>query len=157
MSAKLVITEKFDTSSHRYTATLPKNFDEIKRVKPKVPGVKESSFIQGSKSVMETFKVTSLTPFIPKSAKVYQASFGTGEGSEDHFMPGLDFSVEEESAQLFAQVMEYSGREDLFITIYAIYPEYQTEIARSKLGKYSNALGPTTLTKGKYRMVVHPD
>lgn len=102
VSTKLVITEKFDTSSHRYSATLPKNFDEIMRAKPKVPGVKESSFIQGSKSVMEAFKVTSLTPFVPKSSKVYQAQFGTGEGSDDHFMPGLDFSIDQESAQLFA-------------------------------------------------------
>jgi hypothetical protein len=53
--------------------------------------------------------------------------------------------------------MEYSGREDLFITIYAVYPEYREEVARSKLGRYSNAVGPTTLTKGQYKMVVHPD
>ena len=30
-------------------------------------------------------------------------------------------------------------------------------MARSTLGKYANALGPATLTKGKYRLVVHPD
>jgi len=28
---------------------------------------------------------------------------------------------------------------------------------RSTLGKYANALGPATLTKGKYRLVIHPD
>jgi hypothetical protein len=54
-------------------------------------------------------------------------------------------------------VSEYSGREDLFITVYAIYGEYREEVARSKLGKYTNHLGPTTLTKGKYMLVVHPD
>jgi hypothetical protein len=31
------------------------------------------------------------------------------------------------------------------------------QVARSTLGKYSNALGPVTLTKGKYRLAVHPD
>jgi hypothetical protein len=30
-------------------------------------------------------------------------------------------------------------------------------VARSTLGKYANALGPATLTKGKYRLVLHPD
>jgi hypothetical protein len=68
-----VITEKFDTGSIKYKATVPQSFDEVMRAKPKVPGLKESSFIQGSKSVMEAFKVTSLTPFVPKSSKVYQA------------------------------------------------------------------------------------
>lgn len=42
---------------------LPTNFEEISRVKPKIPGLKEASFIQGSRRVMETFKVASLTPF----------------------------------------------------------------------------------------------
>jgi hypothetical protein len=32
-----------------------------------------------------------------------------------------------------------------------------TQVARSTLGKYSNSLGPVTLTKGKYRLAVHPD
>lgn len=33
-------------------------------------------------------------------------------------------------------------------------PEY---VARTGLGKYANTLGPVTLTKGRYRLVVHPD
>ena len=51
--------------------------------------------------------------------------------------------------------MEYSGREDLFVTVYS-YSDNE-EVARSVLGKYANSLGPVTLTKGKYRLVVHPD
>ena len=44
---------------------VPRNFEEVARTKPKVPGVKEGAFILGSRHVMETFKVTSLTPFLP--------------------------------------------------------------------------------------------
>jgi hypothetical protein len=72
-------------------------------------------------------------------------------------MRGLDFKIDQESAQIFAQVSEYSGRDDLFITIYQMFGEYREEVARSKLGKYTNALGPTTLTRGNYMLVVHPD
>lgn len=68
------------------------------RVKPRVPGLKESSFIQGSKAVMEAFKVASLNPFIPKSQKVYQATFAKGPGSDDTFVPSLDFEVKDPSA-----------------------------------------------------------
>jgi len=53
--------------------------------------------------------------------------------------------------------MEYSGREDLFVTVYADGSGSATQVARSTLGRYANALGPATLTKGKYRLVVHPD
>lgn len=106
---------------------------------------------------MEAFKVSSLTPFIPKSQQVYQAQFKTGENTDDSFMKGLDFDVDEQSSQIYALVTEYSGREDLFITIYERGGNEEEEIARSSLGKYANRLGPTTLTKGKYRLVVHPD
>lgn len=45
-SLKLVVTEHFESSKDRYeTEIVPKNFDEVMRVKPKVPGLKESSFI----------------------------------------------------------------------------------------------------------------
>jgi hypothetical protein len=44
---------------------------------------------------MEAFKVSSLTPFIPKSQQVYQATFKTGENTDDSFMKGLDFDVDE--------------------------------------------------------------
>jgi hypothetical protein len=53
--------------------------------------------------------------------------------------------------------MEYSGREDLFVTVYAEGQGDHTQVARSTLGKYANALGPAILTQGKYRLVVHPD
>lgn len=69
---------------------------------------------------METFKVSSLVPFIPKSQKVYQGNFATGARSQDRFVPPLDFEIEEESALIFAQVKEYSGREDLFLTVYSL-------------------------------------
>jgi len=72
-SLKVVITE-FDAKRkgwHSEDEDLPKDIEEVKRLKPKVPGMKESSFIQGSKAVMDTFKVASLEPFIPKSKKIY--------------------------------------------------------------------------------------
>ena len=139
---------------------LPTDFDEIARTKPKVAGLKESAFIQGSRKVMETFKVTSLTPFVPASAKVYQGEYKTGKGTDDAFMHSLPFEVKQQSNVLYAQVFEYSGREDLFLSVYSAEDdeeEGQKQVARSHLGKYSNALGPVTLSKGKYRLVVHPD
>lgn len=76
---KLVISER--GASGRLPSDrqlLPKNFEEVARFKPKVPGVKEGAFIQGSRKVMETFKVTALSPFVPKSLLAYQAEFRTG-------------------------------------------------------------------------------
>ena len=71
----------------------------------------------------------------------------------------MPFEVKEQSNTIYAQVLEYSGREDLFLSIYDADAEEgsQRQVARSHLGKYSNALGPVTLPKGKYRLVVHPD
>ena len=45
------------------------------------------------------------------------------------------------------------------MTIYSRHDSLEGghQVARSRLGKYANALGPVTLTKGKYRLVVHPD
>ena len=106
---------------------------------------------------MEAFKVASLQPYVPKSQKVYQAMFKTGKDTDDSFMASLDFEVDEQTAQIYVQVMEYSGREDLFVTVYADGYGDSMEVARSTLGKYANALGPAVLTKGKYRLVVHPD
>lgn len=119
-SLKLVVTERFESSQYTSEAEIiPKGFDEVMRVKPKVPGLKESSFIQGNKSVMEAFKVAALQPFVPKSQKVYQAMFRTGENTDDSFMASLHFEVAEPTSQIYVQVMEYSGREDLFVTVYA--------------------------------------
>jgi hypothetical protein len=67
-SMKLVVTERFESTGGRSDTTIvPKSFSEVMRVKPKVPGLKESSFISGSKAVMAAFKVASLQPFLPKS------------------------------------------------------------------------------------------
>ena len=119
-SLKVVVTEGFDSEKQRSEReVLPESFDEVMRVKPKVPGLKEGSFIQGSRMVMETFKVASLSPFIPKSSRVYQAEFRTGAGTDDSFMRSLDFEISEQSTQLYAQVLEYSGREDLFVSVYS--------------------------------------
>lgn len=158
---KVVITEQFENPTPASTGEIiPENFSEVMRVKPKVPGLKESSFIQGSKSVMEAFHVASLLPFVPKSQKVYQARFHTGPNTDDSFMPSLDFEVHEETSTLFLQVMEFSGREDLFATVYAVGEDGEAgphEVARTTLGKYANTLGPVTLTKGKYHLLIHPD
>ena len=51
---------------------------------------------------METFKVTALTPFIPKSTDVYTAVFRTGKGTDDSFMRSLPFEIKEQSAQIYA-------------------------------------------------------
>ena len=51
---------------------------------------------------METFKVTSLSPFVPKSTKVYQAEFKTGPGTDDEFSKSLDFEIKDQSTQLYA-------------------------------------------------------
>lgn len=92
---KLVITEWVDKSHDQGEEKTPKNFEEVMRIKPKVPGLKESSFIQGSKAVMEAFKVASLQPFVPKSKEVYAARFRTGPDSDDSFMSSLSFEVTE--------------------------------------------------------------
>lgn len=71
-SLKLVVTERYEGSKTSNDAQiLPKSFGEVMRVKPKVPGLKESAFIQGSNAVMQAFKVAALQPFVPKSQKVY--------------------------------------------------------------------------------------
>jgi len=45
-SLKLVVTEHFQSSKDTSEAEIvPRSFDEVMRVKPKVPGLKESSFI----------------------------------------------------------------------------------------------------------------
>jgi len=75
---KIVVTEHIGNGKTRGREVVPQNFEEVAREKPKVPGVKEGAFIQGSRMVMDTFKVTSLSPFVPKSSKVYQAEFKTG-------------------------------------------------------------------------------
>ena len=159
---KIVLTEH--TSSGKRSSdrqVLPSSFEEVARIKPKVPGIKEGSFIQGSRKVMDTFKVTALTPFVPASSKVYQAEFRTGKNTDDSFMPSLPFEVSEQSNTIYAQVSEFSGREDLFLSIYNADDDEnaagQRQVARSHLGKYTNALGPVTLPKGKYRLIVHPD
>mmetsp|Transcript_21056 Transcript_21056/g.32600 ORF Transcript_21056/g.32600 Transcript_21056/m.32600 type:complete len:357 (+) Transcript_21056:2501-3571(+) len=153
---KIVVTEHLEVDDYRSThSNLPHDFSEVVRVKPKVPGLKESSFISGSKMVMETFKVASLQPYVPKSEEVYQAVFNTGPSTDDSFMPSLPFEVLEPTSQIYVQVQEFTGREDLFVTIYS--QEDGEEVARSTLGRYSNSLGPVTLSKGKYRLVVHPD
>ena len=73
---------------------------------------------------------------------MYQAVFRTGPKTDDSFMTSLEFEVHEQSAQLYVQVMEYSGREDLFVTVYAGHEGGHVQVARSTLGKYANALGP---------------
>jgi hypothetical protein len=75
-------------------------------------------------------------------------------------MHSLEFEIKEPSAQLFATVTEFTGREDLFLTLYSINSDDSEdidEVARSDLGKYTNSLGPVSLTRGKYALIVHPD
>jgi hypothetical protein len=86
--------------------------------------------------------------------------YKTGEGTDDTFLKSLDFEVKEQSTQVYAQVAEFSGKEDLFLSIFTQDDEHgegSRQVARSSLGKYANALGPVTIPKGKYRLVVHPD
>ena len=96
-----MVTEDLDrvsSSSKHMKTLLPQAFSEIVRTKPKIPGLKESSFIQGSRAIMDTFKVTSLQPFQPRSQTVYSSPYKTGPSSDDSFMHGLAFDVHEPSA-----------------------------------------------------------
>lgn len=155
---KLLIAERAAVPEGPGSDVHPQDFEEVKRVKPKVPGLKESAFIQGSKVVMQTFKVTTLQPFIPKSNTVYHSAFSTGPGTDNSFMKGLEFEVTETSSQLYAQVFAYTGPEDLFLALYRLSEgDSAQQVARSGLGRYANALGPAPLTAGKYRLVVHPN
>jgi hypothetical protein len=155
---KLLITENTKANEVTDSNVHPQSFDEIQRVKPKVPGLKESAFIQGSNAVMRTFQVASLAPFVPKSSVVYQSAFQTGAGSQNTFMKGLEFEVTEASTQLYAQVFVYSAPEDLYLALYRSNEGGSAlQVARSSLGRYANALGPAPLVPGKYRLVVHPN
>lgn len=155
---KLLITEDTNALESRGSNLHPNDFDEIKRAKPKVPGLKESAFIQGSNAVMRTFNVATLAPFVPKSRTVYRSTFRTGPGSENTFMRGLEFEVNEHSSQLYAQLFVYEAPEDLFMALYRSNEgESARQVARSSLGRYANALGPAPLVPGKYRLVVHPN
>lgn len=52
----------------------------------------------------------------------------------------------------------YSGRLDLVSTIFSLENEdAPQEVARSSIGKYLNSLGPATLIKGKYLLLISPD
>jgi hypothetical protein len=161
ISFKVIFTEKAWESVHRGSGgnILPRDFDEVTRIKPKVPGLKESSFIQGTKYVMEAFSVASLTPFVPKSMKAYQAEFRTGPNADDSFMPGLSFEVHEQSSDFWAEVYSYYGEDDLFITLLSFENSESKpdKVGRSSLGKYMNSIGPLSLTKGKYKILIHPD
>lgn len=115
---KIVLTEDARADDTYDSNIHPQSFDEVQRVKPKVPGLKESSFIQGSNAVMRTFQVASLAPFVPKSNVIYQSLVKTGPDSKNNFMRGLEFEVTEASTQLYAQVYVYSAPEDLHLALY---------------------------------------
>jgi hypothetical protein len=69
---------------------------------------------------MKTFEVASLTPFIPKSNKVFQGIFKTGSSQEDTFMKGLDFSIEDIESEIFIQTIALNGKNDIFTTLYSL-------------------------------------
>ena len=106
---------------------------------------------------MDTFKVAAHVPFVPKSTKVYQAEFAMGPGTDDSFMPAFEFTVEDPSSEIYVQVNCYDAEDDLFATIISVDGSEQERVARSNIGKYMNSLGPVTLTKGQYKLIVHPD
>jgi hypothetical protein len=69
---KLVISEEPEEDDHKdWVTRLPESIDEVMRIKPKIPGLKESSFVQGSRAVMNAFKYGDQNPFVPKSSVVY--------------------------------------------------------------------------------------
>lgn len=83
-------------------------------------GLKESSFIQGSSAVMDMFDVNQVEPFTPKSDKVYTASYKLGPGSDDDFMPSLDFEVTDNAAEFYMQITCYDAEDDLFATLVSL-------------------------------------
>lgn len=106
---------------------------------------------------MDTFKVASHNPFVPKSTKVYQAEFAMGPNTDDAFMPAFEFSVSDPLAELYVQLGCYDAEDDLFATVVSIDGQDSERVARTNLGKYVNSLGPVTLTKGQYKLIIHPD
>lgn len=48
--------------------------------------------------MMRTFKVADLAPFVPKSKEVYKAKFETGDSTDNTFMKGIEFKVQEHSS-----------------------------------------------------------
>jgi hypothetical protein len=77
-------------------------------------------------------------------------------------MPGLQFEVTETSSDFWAEIYSYFGEDDLFITLLSFDSDGETiakpeKVGRSSLGKYMNSIGPLSLTKGKYKILIHPD
>ena len=54
---------------------LPKNIDEIKRVKARTEGLKESEFIIGTRFMLNWIDKNDLYPFLKKSDKIYQTKY----------------------------------------------------------------------------------
>ena len=156
---KIIFTEKqYIGSASSSRQDLPGSFEEIMRTKPKVMGQKESSFIQGSATVLDMFDYHELEPFKPKSDKIYTAAYQMGPGSNDDFMPTLDFEVTDKAAEFYMQLSCFDAEDDLFATLLSLPNDDPPErVARSDLGKYANSIGPVMLTKGWYRLVIHPD
>jgi hypothetical protein len=146
-------------TDYRYNNDLPANFEEILRTKAKVMGAKESGFIQGSQAVMDMFRVAQIVPFVPKSDKVYTVAYKMGAGTDDDNMPTLDFEVTDSRAEFYMQVSCYDAENDLFATVVSLPADGDPpeRVARSDLGKYANSIGPVVLSRGRYRLIIHPD
>ena len=69
---------------------------------------------------MKIFEVASLTPFIPKSNKVFQGIFKTGSSQEDTFMKSLEFTIEDLESEIFVQTIALNGKDDIFTTLYSL-------------------------------------
>lgn len=73
-----------------------------------------------------------------------------GRGTDDDFMPALDFEVTDKAAEFYMQVTTYDAENDLFATILSLPGDGDPpeRVARTDLGRYANSIGPVVLTRG---------
>ncbi|CDW81429.1 laminin subunit alpha-like [Stylonychia lemnae] len=132
---------------------LPASIDEIKRFKKRGEGLKESDFLIGTKFMLNFMDENSLKPFLRKSNKVYQSKYY--ENGEP-FLMNLKFEVNEEQAQIYAQVIDYSAVAGLGISIIRADDLNDDWEIVSTPEKYHSYISPQSLTRGSYYLVVTP-
>jgi hypothetical protein len=93
---------------------LPKSIDEIKRFKLKAEGLKEGAFLLGTRFMMQFMNEKALKPFTPKSSIIYGAPY---KSKGELFKKVLPFSVDEEEAEIYVSLFDYSGVASLGVKI----------------------------------------
>ena len=99
--------------------------------------------------MLQYINENALHPFIPKNNKVYTTDY---KGEKGVFKKAYPFKVNEEEAQIFASVNEYTGVANLALSI--VKKSNNNIVAVSSPGKYHSYLAPVTLTRGDYYLVI---